>query len=115
MKRRNQKINFVNFNLANKRIIIIAFITLLFFITFFNYSEVIYLKNDQATLSQLRVTEEHPFYLEGQWVLAKDLKVGDTFKTIDGKTAKIKRIKLIEGSEPFYVYNRKIYKLYKSI
>jgi hypothetical protein len=36
------------------------------------------------------------------------LKVGDTFKTIDGKTAIIKSIKLIEEKEPFYVYNLEV-------
>jgi len=52
---------------------------------------------------QLKVTKEHPFYLDGEWVEAKDLKPGDKLKTIDGKTAVIKNIEKVE--EPITVYN----------
>lgn len=31
----------------------------------------------------LRVTEEHPFYINGAWIKAKDLKVGNILHTID--------------------------------
>jgi len=54
---------------------------------------------------QLRVTPEHPFYLNGEWVEAKDLKIGDKLKTIDGKTAVIRNIRKVETNEPITVYN----------
>jgi len=54
---------------------------------------------------QLKVTSEHPFYLDGEWVEAKDLKPGDKLKTIDGKTAVIKDIQKVETEEPITVYN----------
>jgi len=34
---------------------------------------------------QLRVTPEHPFYLDGEWVEASELEIGDVLKTYDGK------------------------------
>jgi len=52
---------------------------------------------------QLKVTPEHPFYLDGKWVEASELKIGDKLKTIDGKTAVIKNIRKVE--EPVTVYN----------
>ena len=44
---------------------------------------------------QLHVTEEHPFYLNGDWVAAKDLTEGDTFTTLEGKLARITKINII--------------------
>jgi len=52
---------------------------------------------------QLKVTPEHPFYLNGEWVEASELEVGDKLKTIDGKTAVIKDIRKVK--EPVTVYN----------
>jgi len=54
---------------------------------------------------QLKVTPEHPFYLNGEWIEAKNLKIGDKLKTIDGKTAVIKNIRKVETNEPITVYN----------
>jgi len=54
---------------------------------------------------QLKVTPEHPFYLDGEWVEASELKPGDKLKTIDGKTAVIKNIQKVETQEPITVYN----------
>jgi hypothetical protein len=51
----------------------------------------------------LKVTEEHPFFLNGEWVVAKDLKVGDFLITDDGKKAKITNIE--EVADNIEVYN----------
>jgi hypothetical protein len=40
----------------------------------------------------LKVTSEHPFLVNSQWIAASELKVGDKLVTSDGKTATIKRI-----------------------
>jgi hypothetical protein len=105
MKKGNHKINFLNLSFINKKIILFS---LAIFILLVSFSLVYSINQESSTKNQLKVTKEHPFYLEGEWVAAKDLKVGDTFKTIDGKTAIIKSIKLIEEKEPFYVYNLEV-------
>ena len=53
----------------------------------------------------LKVTEEHPFLINGSWVSASDLKVGDELTTIDGKKVRITSIEDVETKEPFPVYN----------
>jgi len=53
----------------------------------------------------LKVTEEHPFLINGSWIPASDLKVGDELTTIDGKKVRITSIQDIETKEPFPVYN----------
>jgi hypothetical protein len=53
----------------------------------------------------LRVTEEHPFLINGEWIPASELEVGDLLTTIDGKKVKITNIEDIETKEPFPVYN----------
>jgi hypothetical protein len=58
--------------------------------------------------AELKVTEEHPFYLDGEWVSAKDLKPGDEFKTIDGKRAVVKSVRLVVPENPFWVYNLEV-------
>jgi hypothetical protein len=53
----------------------------------------------------LKVTEEHPFLINGSWIPASDLKVGDELTTIDGKKVRITSIEDVETKEPFPVYN----------
>ena len=53
--------------------------------------------------AQLKVTSEHPFLVNNEWISASDLKVGDKLSTIDGKTARITGIKTAE--EKAEVYN----------
>ncbi|MBU3912657.1 MAG: HINT domain-containing protein [Nanoarchaeota archaeon] len=48
-----------------------------------------------ANAGMLKVTEEHPFLVNGDWVPAKNLNEGDLLKTADGKSARIKSIKLV--------------------
>jgi len=54
---------------------------------------------------QLKVTPEHPFYLDGKWVEASELEVGDVLKTYDGKRAVIKNIRKVKTEKPITVYN----------
>jgi len=51
----------------------------------------------------LKVTEEHPFLLNGSWIKASDLDVGDELVTIDGKKARISKI--TDVYENISVYN----------
>jgi len=53
----------------------------------------------------LKVTEEHPFLINGSWISASDLKVGDILKTADGKSVRITNLQDVETEEPFPVYN----------
>jgi hypothetical protein len=53
----------------------------------------------------LKVTEEHPFLVNGSWISASELKVGDVLETIDGKKVRITSLEDIVSSENFSVYN----------
>jgi hypothetical protein len=53
----------------------------------------------------LQVTEEHPFLINGSWVSASDLVVGDFLQTLNGKSVRITGIKDVSTSKPFFVYN----------
>ncbi len=57
---------------------------------------------------ELRVTSEHPFLINGTWVTAKDLKVGDELFTVNGKKARITKIIDVKTKEPFPVYNLEV-------
>ncbi|MBL7206735.1 MAG: hypothetical protein ISS36_04000 [Candidatus Aenigmarchaeota archaeon] len=57
-----------------------------------------------TNLNQLKVTLEHPFLVNGEWVPARDLAVGDVLKTYDGKEVRITNVRYVK-SEPFLVYN----------
>ena len=52
---------------------------------------------------ELRVTQEHPFFVNGEWVTASDLQVGDELITSSGEKVKIISIK--DVSSPTEVYN----------
>jgi len=54
---------------------------------------------------ELKVTQEHPFLVDNQWIPASDLQVGDILKTADGKSVRITNIQDVETEEPFLVYN----------
>jgi hypothetical protein len=58
-----------------------------------------------SSFGELKVTEEHPFLINGSWIPASDLKVGDELTTISGKKVRITSIEDIETKEPFPVYN----------
>jgi len=52
---------------------------------------------------QLSVTEEHPFLVNGSWISASQLKVGDVLTTSDGENVTIKKI--IDVEQKTKVYN----------
>ena len=58
-----------------------------------------------ASAGTLKVTEEHPFLVEGKWIQANELKLGDKIQTLDGKKVRITSIEDVETKEPFPVYN----------
>lgn len=53
----------------------------------------------------LKVTEEHPFLIDGEWIPASELEVGDELTLINGSKVVIKNIEDFEMEEPFPVYN----------
>ncbi len=57
---------------------------------------------------ELRVTNEHPFLINGSWVKASELKVGDELFTVNGKKARIISIKDVNVSEGVDVYNLEV-------
>ncbi len=54
---------------------------------------------------ELQVTQEHPFLINGNWMPAKDLVVGDILQTSNGGRVRITGIENIISEEPFLVYN----------
>jgi len=52
---------------------------------------------------ELKVTNEHPFLVNNQWIEASQLKVGNYLTTIDGKRARITEIEDVQ--EEVEVYN----------
>ena len=54
---------------------------------------------------ELKVTLEHPFYVNGEWTSASELNVGDMLTTFDGKKVVIKEIDDVVLELPIYVYN----------
>ncbi len=52
---------------------------------------------------KIKVTEEHPFYVEGRWVPTSALKLGDNLMSIDGQALKLKSKEKI--SKPIEVFN----------
>lgn len=51
---------------------------------------------------KIECTLEHPFYVNGNWVEAKDLKAGDELLTKDGKLSTITLVTIEEKSEKVY-------------
>ena len=56
----------------------------------------------------IKVTGEHPFYLDGKWILVKDLKMGDFLLTDKFEKTKIISIEKVHTNNPFYVYNLEV-------
>jgi len=53
----------------------------------------------------LKVTQEHPFLINNNWIPASQLKVGELMTTVDGQKARITGIKDVSLDEPIPVYN----------
>ncbi len=58
-----------------------------------------------VSAGELKVTSEHPFLIEGNWVSANQLNVGDKLTLADGRKAVIKNIKRVVPADAFKVYN----------
>jgi len=58
-----------------------------------------------ASAGTLKVTEEHPFLVDGKWIQANELKLGDKIQTLNGKNVTITSLENIETQEDFQVYN----------
>jgi len=58
-----------------------------------------------VSAGELKVTLEHPFLIDGEWISASQLKVGDVLQTVDGKNVTIKSIKSVSEENNFSVYN----------
>ena len=56
-----------------------------------------------VSAGELRVTNEHPFLIDGKWISASELSVGDEMTTVDGRRVRISRIESVE--EDVEVYN----------
>ncbi|MDD5193462.1 MAG: polymorphic toxin-type HINT domain-containing protein [Candidatus Nanoarchaeia archaeon] len=54
---------------------------------------------------ELKVTSEHPFLINHNWITAKELMVGDELSTISGSKAIITKITRIVSEGPVEVYN----------
>src|SRR3989344_2931847 len=52
---------------------------------------------------ELKVTQEHPFFVNGEWVTASQLSVGD--ELITSSDEKVKIISIKDVSSPIEVYN----------
>jgi len=51
----------------------------------------------------IEVTHEHPFFIDGNWVSADEIKVGDNLTLKDDQKVLVDKVELIEGN--FTVYN----------
>jgi len=79
----------------------VLIISILVLLTILIVVSQVYLSN--VNKNYLKVTLEHPFYINGNWIKASDLKVGDELTTADGKKALIKNIKQV--NKPAIVFN----------
>ena len=58
-----------------------------------------------SNFGELKVTLEHPFLIDGEWIEASQLEAGDMLTTIDGKKARIVFVEDVVLDEPISVYN----------
>ena len=65
----------------------------------------LFLQMISASAGTLKVTTEHPFLINGRWIPASELKVGDFMTTVDGKKAIIRSIQDVTSVNPFDVFN----------
>ncbi|MFA5856753.1 MAG: Hint domain-containing protein [Candidatus Pacearchaeota archaeon] len=87
----------LNKNIFN--LILITFVILIFLgsitaVNLFNFNK-----------NELKVTLEHPFYLNDKWIKASELKEGDLLLTPEGKKARIKKITDVNLEGLVNVYN----------
>jgi len=82
-----------------KRGVINLFFIFVILFSFFSISFV------SVSASTLRVTQEHPFLVNGEWISASQLKIGDLLTTVGGKHVVITNITDITSEDNFSVYN----------
>jgi hypothetical protein len=82
--------------MINKKLLIFAVLLIVII------ASVIIVKSERE-IGELKVTSRHPFYVDGEWIKAENLEVGDKLTTADGKKAVIKNIEKIR--EEVEVYN----------
>lgn len=78
---------------------------LFMFIFLIIFLSLIYIYPVSAQKFTLKVTEEHPFLIDSEWISAKELKVGDELTIDNGKKAKITNIEEVYLNNPVNVYN----------
>lgn len=66
---------------------------------------IIFLLISFVSAGELKVTEEHPFLVNGKWISASQLQVGDVLQTVDGKKVRITSLKDMVSNSNFPVYN----------
>jgi len=54
---------------------------------------------------ELKVTQEHPFLINGSWIDASQLKVGDELTLVNGSKVTITKLTDVVSNESFKVYN----------
>jgi len=59
-----------------------------------------------SSLDPINTTHEHRFYVDGKWVAAKDLRVGDAIASVESSPLEI--IRLTDINTPTIVYNLKV-------
>ena len=59
--------------------------------------------NLHTSTEVIETTPEHPFYVNGKWIEAKNLTPGDEIRSKDGNTIRV--VKTEEVNAPQYVYN----------
>lgn len=75
------------------------FLVSLFFIVIFAFSIV---NSYELKTGQLKVTTEHPFLQDGEWIPSKQLEKGDTITTKDGRKATITSIRKVKKNTTVY-------------
>jgi len=82
-----------------KKIILVLFIGILLF------ANINIINSQPSQEGELKVTLEHPFLINDEWIKASELQEGDLLTTIDGKKAIITSIEKVEVEEGVEVYN----------
>jgi hypothetical protein len=81
------------------KLFVIIFIIILIFI------DIPLISSLSDRVGQLKVTLEHPFLVDGKWISASELEVGDELTTDDGKKVRITEIGDMQETERLDVYN----------
>jgi len=86
----------------SKKILFVSIVLLLISLTF------VFALNSFSDKNTLKVTNEHPFLINNQWIKASELEVGDELTTAYGKKARI--ISIEDVDESVDVYNLEVEK-----